>query len=85
MLKELSHFGLGVGHLHCFTYQTVKTLLDEKFKISERRGTYLSLPLRRLTGKLPLWVKARLARLMPNLSDHILVQVKKCLSISRLP
>lgn len=74
-----SFFGTDSGHLHCFTYKTLKKLLVEnKFRIIERKTLYSSIPPRRVTIKiLPFLFQKMLAQLLPNLSDILLVKAAK--------
>ncbi len=78
--KAPSWFGFDDGHLHCFTFKTIKETLSPYFKVIDRKTVYTSLPLRSII-KTPLTIQKFLAKLAPNLSDIILVKANKMESL----
>jgi len=75
-----SYFGADSGHLHCFTFDTLKKALeDEGFRIVERKPTHMYIPPRRITNKLlgKYRYNLKLARIFPNLNDNLLVKAVK--------
>lgn len=71
-----SYFDSASGHLHCFTYYSLVEMFNPLFKVIRREPTYVLLPLRRLTNRVPTLLLKLVAQLFPNLCDHLLLYAK---------